>query len=1133
MRHSFHVGTAAGEGDAKTAISLTETGHLGWIDGGDNQFVTSNTWHNLVYATQGSGGVRTCYLDGRKLGDAQVQDTFGDYPPFAMNTYSEYGYTVSASTEYGGYEAWEAFDDITGSLGTSSYWSGSTQVYSNGNWNGGTSSTYTTNVEGTNKYGEWLQIEFPHKIKYSYSTILAPYDHEERVPRDGYIVGSNDTSGPWTTLHRFEDVTRTSTSETVTYVPSSAPTQAFKYLRIVIENMTSGGGNYAGIDQWNIFGHKENDTTRFPVSSTALKYPHIEMTGPAQRGYVVTESSYSTYNANYGYGWKAFDSTRSSVSSEFSWQTDAATYGSSGNARTGVAVETITENSNTHVGSWVTLETPHKIQVSSVELTCPVSIDQYRPNSVVILGSDNNSTWNFLKGDISSTYTNDIRTITINSSVAYKYHMLLVKTIGSVGAGYATTAFLSDIRYYGTEPEDVIARVGEGLDGKVANFRVYDKYLHEEQALELWDAQKDQFGRATSSVVVHKGRLGVGTTEPEGRFAVLDEAHESEEFPPRAMTDYETYMEGHGVFKVTYSPWLSNGVYHLAAWQAFDDSGNYHNNIWHSERNDDVNDGYYTGTDGAYTGTNSLGGVLGDYVILESPYKTNITKINLKGRHQGTDTLTGQTVKSFYFMASNDNVTWDILTQKDSLTQWTTSGYTFVIPNTKYYKYYAVVPTKGNSAYVTLSELRYFGTREQGQSTLHDGELKLTKNLTVPRIGPPLDADDTPRRDRLVVEYNTSTNPTENGMVRDTSGRGLDGLIRGSASYDATEKAFDVVASSDIITTGTNIGGVSGDFLTSVSLWFKPSTVTSSTSQILFIHTSAYAAAASFLVNIYEDQIKVGHGSTNNSYKDGSLVANEWHHVVAIKKGTGAVSNNIYEIYLNGTKLALTNDSGTDVMNVGSDQAIIIGGASKVAVNIEQFVGKISNVKYYPGIVLTADEVKRLYDMGRFDEGHHVVNFSKTRVGIGLGDGEAPRADLDVRGDVMGGCPAYFSGHLTSNYNGIGIVPWDTIHIIKGCSFDTSTGRLTIEIKGKYRVYYTARQWGSDATGIYLRTRINGTQLGTGYGAIYLNTTRDQAGTTVILDLDVGDVVDIYSPGAGGGLGANYNAFTVEYLSSI
>jgi hypothetical protein len=38
--------------------------------------------------------------------------------------------------------------------------------------------------------------------------------------------------------------------------------------------------------------------------------------------------------------------------------------------------------------------------------------------------------------------------------------------------------------------------------------------------------------------------------------------------------------------------------------------------------------------------------------------------------------------------------------------------------------------------------------------------------------------------------------------------------------------------------------------------------------------------------------------------------------------------------------------------------------------------------------------------MGRCDEGGHVVNFSKTRVGIGLGDGEAPRGALDVRDEV-------------------------------------------------------------------------------------------------------------------------------------
>jgi hypothetical protein len=38
---------------------------------------------------------------------------------------------------------------------------------------------------------------------------------------------------------------------------------------------------------------------------------------------------------------------------------------------------------------------------------------------------------------------------------------------------------------------------------------------------------------------------------------VLDEAGEMEEFPPRAMTADETYMEGHGVFKASASEYIT------------------------------------------------------------------------------------------------------------------------------------------------------------------------------------------------------------------------------------------------------------------------------------------------------------------------------------------------------------------------------------------------------------------------------------------------------------------------------------------------------------------------------------------------------------------------------------------------
>ena len=120
-----------------------------------------------------------------------------------------------------------------------------------------------------------------------------------------------------------------------------------------------------------------------------------------------------------------------------------------------------------------------------------------------------------------------------------------------------------------------------------------------------------------------------------------------------------------------------------------------------------------------------------------------------------------------------------------------------------------------------LAELRYFGTREQGASTLHNGELSLTRNLTVPRIGPPLDADDTPRRDRLVVEYNTSTNNTENGVVKDTSGRGFDGRMTGRHTTPV-KKAFVFDGSDDYIRNKTE--RISDDPVFTMSIWVNPIT---------------------------------------------------------------------------------------------------------------------------------------------------------------------------------------------------------------------------------------------------------------------------------------------------------------------
>lgn len=201
-------------------------------------------------------------------GDVSVFDdsnSVEEFPPGALSNYDSYvvghgNFKTSASTTYSQFTPYKAFDKTTSGINIIHHWSQADPASystSNGAWTGGTSTAATTtNVGGSNRYGQWLQIEFPYKIKYSYSAIQGPRE-VGRQPGSGCIAGSNDLTGAWTALDNFSGITRSSATQFVTYTPSSAPTQYFKYIRIIIEARSGGGDGYAGIDQWNIFATRE------------------------------------------------------------------------------------------------------------------------------------------------------------------------------------------------------------------------------------------------------------------------------------------------------------------------------------------------------------------------------------------------------------------------------------------------------------------------------------------------------------------------------------------------------------------------------------------------------------------------------------------------------------------------------------------------------------------------------------------------------------------------------------------------------------------------------------------------------------------------------------------------------------
>ena len=250
----------------------------------------------------------------------------------------------------------------------------------------------------------------------------------------------------------------------------------------------------------------------------------------------------------------------------------------------------------------------------------------------------------------------------------------------------------------------------------------------------------------------------------------------------------------------------------------------------------------------ATTSASTKFGYSGEWLELELPFKIKLRSFILRAAghsaFEGSDVIdhTISRLPRHFVVWGYDGTVWEELQEFTTSLQFANSTtlhqpnapeFHFSLPTTKYYNNFAVVIKRtwspmgsdgaSGSSVGAIGELRFFGTREQlppKQSVLHDGQLTLTKNLTVPRIGPALDADDTPRRDRLVVEYNTSTNPTFEGLVRDTSGRGNDGVFNGGAYYDATEKAFEFDGTDDHIFTG-NVGNHAGAWIHSYSMWIN------------------------------------------------------------------------------------------------------------------------------------------------------------------------------------------------------------------------------------------------------------------------------------------------------------------------
>jgi hypothetical protein len=517
--------------------------------------------------------------------------------------------------------------------------------------------------------------------------------------------------------------------------------------------------------------------------------------------------------------------------------------------------------------------------------------------------------------------------------------------------------------------------LGSHLKGSIANFRLFSKALNADQVRELYEYDAPRFGHRTNVVALHKGNLGVGVTAPTSRFEVAGR-EDLQEYPPKAMTGYETYMEGHGVFKASASSTWSNNLYE--AFGAFNKTllSGTPDLTWNS-----VADGFSSGSDYAYTGTNSLGGISGEWLKLSTPYaiKPSAIKITV-----ATGYINTYAPEDFYLLGSTDDASWYVLGHKAGET-WSSLSHNATVNTTNTYKYFALVVTKtrgGNNTNVT--EMQVFGT--PAPSGLEDGHLTLGKALTAPRFTGHAAGAETPRVESLVVHYDTTVDSVVSGTtVVDISGQGNNQFIQNGLAYSSSSRALDFAAT-NARAYNANGPNSAGSWVHSVSLWFN---AFSSGGTFFFIgeKTASKAVGLGLQGN---NRVRYFFWGNDTDSPTNAFSFNTWTHVVATYDGGTTKS-----LYINGEKVTTTDVQTQAALSLATANDDFLLGAQLNGT--DPFKGLMSNFKLWGGVALTAEEVAAEYALGRTGKS---LNVTDTAVCLG---GTVPRAQLDVRGSAVFG----------------------------------------------------------------------------------------------------------------------------------
>jgi hypothetical protein len=939
--------------------NLTVTGNLN---------VTGNTFYTNPAAVLVDSNVVTEYTGPHDRPPRK-------YPEVAMtanDNSSTSGY-VADQTAFSGNADGYAYRLFDHSLSTA-YQSGGSQ-YSSGDSTG--SAQTTTATDGTTHQGVAITLDLATKIRLSYAKITS-HTYYGRTPVEGTFLGSNNNS-TWDVIGTFSGLSTTAAGQTHTvHISDYATKSAYRYIRLVVTKIhtsaVQNGGTLLEFRELEYYGHEEGsgslDTTlksvyNVPATTGTQLEVYYDAKDLTEMPSTVTDLSPNTNTGALSTSPPTLDTTDGIESFKF----DA-----SSSQRITSTIDTSYWGTNKlhSVSFWLKADTVGgKFNIFQIGNAAANEVSAFwiSDGSADSNGGNSLNWWSY-GGD------STLKTSSFSWALDTWYHIALTFD-GSTKKLYVNGKYI-EFSVNNTVPtanlptgipasasllvgSSSVGGGGDYFDGSIANFRVYGaKVLNAGQVQELYDYQKDYFLGSKSQVTLYKGHLGVGVTEPSGQLELAGDER-IQEYPPGPMSGYETLIPGHGVFCASSSDEFDTaGTY--SPWKAFT------KNTTSYFITDHVPTSY--NSDGTPTGISRFEGVLGSWLKLKLPYDILLKRINLARRADHAEYFS-----TAILYGSVDDTSWDVLHNIQMPTSYTNVD--FEINATKVYKYFVIQITKGAGlTYLNIGEWRLFGT--PGPTTLDKGSLTLGRSLDVPRISR-YDVDtETPRPEKLVVDFDT----TVNSSPTDISGQGNHGVFYGTnMKYSSADKAFVFNGTDDYIETSINIGS-GGNIPICISVWVKYNADgwwfwlgDETTPGGIGVESRSSGTRIRFVVR------------SGNYVEINSPGYNMWNHYTFIHTGS-TTSDGRMDIYMNGVFIEPVDSRFNYATTNITNNNLRVGDRS----SSPNFNGQISNFKMYGvGTILEPSEVKKLYNLGR--TGRSMV-ISDTAVGIG----KVPEAQLDVRG---------------------------------------------------------------------------------------------------------------------------------------